>query len=126
MLFYLTFLKQIGCLFLEIEGVREPLDSQISLKTEILPMEYYWFEWKNRIYIFRFDNTLRFHENPFVIIILVDKMNDETWFDLENYRLLETAFDNFQKNSGFFSLLPHKPNNNFYDFFFRLKTILST
>ena len=54
------------------------------------------------------------HENPFVLILLVPKFKSQHWPEPENEELLINAFDRFQNNSAFFSLLPNQQNRNVY------------
>ena len=107
-------LKTTNCSYSEIEGVSEPLEKQLLPRLKIVRSKYYWFEHQNRIYLLSFFNNSRLHKNPFISMTLITGATKETWPLLEICQLLTAAFDNFQKNSVFVSLLPNKHKRHFY------------
>ena len=84
--------------------------------SEIEQRSYYWLEVDNNSYVLYFDKSLEFHKRAFLLLVAVPGANKESWFDQSTCQLLADAFDNFYKKSCFFSFIPNKQSEKFYEF----------
>ena len=115
-IFFLFFLKDTDCFYGELEGALNATKEENWIGSKIETKTFYWFEAKNKTHLFYFDNSLEFHKRPFFLLILVRWANDNDWPISANCQLLSTTFDNFYKDSVFFSLLPNEQKRSFYRF----------
>ena len=113
---YIFLLHKTKCFYAELEGFPHQTNQKRDSNLKLEPKVFYWFEVKNEIHLVYFDNSLNFHERPFLLFVVVPGANRTTWFNSRNCQLFSTTFDNFYRNSAFFSLLPNEPSKNLYKF----------
>ena len=102
-------------LYKEVEGFSDSARHTRFIYSKVESKSYYWFEKENEVYVLYFDNTLEFHERPFLLFLIVPGADKKSWTGHDNCQLLTDAFDNFHKTSVFFSFLSNEQNKNFYD-----------
>ena len=108
------FLKNITCSYAEIEGKNKLGNYNPQLASEIEAGKYYWFESLNEIFLIYFDSSLKFHKNPFILLILVPGIKKERFLNSEDYLIFSNTFDNFHKTAAFSSLVPNNQSRPYY------------
>ena len=115
-LLYTFFLHAVKPLYKEIESFEVSNSYEGCASSEIEQRSYYWLEVDNNSYVLYFDKSLEFHKRAFLLLVAVPGANKESWFDQSTCQLLADAFDNFYKKSCFFSFIPNKQSEKFYEF----------
>ena len=113
-LFSILFLQNAVCFYNEVEATLSPTDYHSHLTIKLESERYYWFEVTNEIYLLYFDRSCKFHESPFVLVVLVPGAKKENWPNAKACRLLPVAFDAFHETSAFFSLSPNNLDRQHY------------
>ena len=113
--------QNINCFFTEIKGLLKPRGWDTTFKWEIEPEKFYWFELANRIYLAYFNNSSKYHSNPYLLFIVIPEARREDCYIPEFCCLLKSAFDRFYLTSAFLSLLPNKKNAVHYQVLVRIE-----
>ena len=119
----LLLFRNRNCFYATFKGFAESSISETTLRPEIKPKVYYFFELENGFYLAYFDNTSEHHENPFILLLMIPEAQDKEWSDPDSCQLLTTAFDEFYKNSAFLSLLPSEQNQKYYRILATIKNV---
>ena len=86
----------------------EPNNRTKLSQPEVLTGKFYWFEWKDSVFLLRIYNSFRFEEDPFLFVMLVPTANKKTWPDFSCSQTLADAFNKLQTLSSFIPLYREK------------------
>ena len=113
---YIFLLLNIKSLYREIDNILDQDSQQRYPDLKLQPKTFYWFELKNNNFLAYIDNSLKYHEKPFLLYILVSWADKNSWLDEKNCLLLYDTFNDFYQNSAFLSLIVNNKTEGFFRF----------